>query len=208
MRQRWANTETNIVQDADDLEVDQMPAVHDSIRTGSWKYLPGEQQRRLILDKHILAIGLTDDETMLDKIPLHEVDDVQRGDWRLQEFFERIDFDGSGTISKQELEKALGDIGLTAHQSNTFFDEMDKDGNGELTKNEFSALSKQLADHLMNIMKVSTVPEGYNSGRNYIFFWISTESKEGGPPIKRADLKAGGTECDEWIEVVKEGRDE
>ena len=208
MRQRWANTETNIVQDADDLEVDQMPAVHDSIRTGSWKYLPGEQQRRLILDKHILAIGLTDDDTMLDKIPLHEVDDVQRGDWRLQEFFERIDFDGSGTISKQELEKALGDIGLTAHQSNTFFDEMDKDGNGELTKNEFSALSKQLADHLMNIMKVSTVPEGYNSGRNYIFFWISTESKEGGPRIKRADLKAGGTECDEWIEVVKEGRDE
>lgn len=202
------------MQDADDLEVDQMPAVHDSIRTGSWKYLPGEQQRRLILDKHILAIGLTDDDTMLDKIPLHEVDDVQRGDWRLQEFFERIDFDGSGTISKQELEKALGDIGLTAHQSNTFFDEMDKDGNGELTKREFSALSKQLADHLMNIMKVSTVPEGYNSGRNYIFFWISTESKEGGPPVNRVgytghtDLKAGGTECDEWIEVVKEGRDE
>ena len=165
---------------------------------GIWKYLPGEQQRRVILNKKVLAIGLTDEDTMLDYIPLHEVTDIQRGDQKLTTLFDEIDADGSGEINRAELEKGLSEIGLTARQANAFFDDMDKDGNGDLTKDEFFALSEPLKNHLKSIIKMSTVPDGYNSGRDFLFFWVSTEAgslSEGA----RSSKKEGESSVHGWF---------
>ena len=44
---------------------------------------------------------------MVDKIPLHEVVSVTRGDGELLRMFQELDVDGSGTLSRAEFEQVL-----------------------------------------------------------------------------------------------------
>lgn len=58
---------------------------------------------------------------------------------KLQWLFSQWDTDGSGTISRKELVRALGALGLEAHKKaiNALFDAMDSDGSGEVSYDEF-----------------------------------------------------------------------
>lgn len=53
--------------------------------------------------------------------------------------FEMIDLDGSGTLNKEELHKAVLALGVKVppHVSGAVFDEFDFDGSGEVTRTEF-----------------------------------------------------------------------
>ena len=53
--------------------------------------------------------------------------------------FEMIDLDGSGTLNKEELQKAVLALGVKVppHVSGAVFDEFDFDGSGEVTRTEF-----------------------------------------------------------------------
>jgi Ca2+-binding EF-hand superfamily protein len=58
---------------------------------------------------------------------------------KLQWLFAQWDEDGSGTISRKELRRALEALGLESHKRaiNALFDAMDSDGSGEVSYDEF-----------------------------------------------------------------------
>lgn len=58
-----------------------------------------------------------------------------------KDLFERLDTDGNGTISKEELKSGLSELGMNIDDSkiDSFFSMVDIDGDGEISYPEFTA---------------------------------------------------------------------
>ena len=61
----------------------------------------------------------------------------QKKELAAKEFFNLVDVDKSGTLSKYELKTALLDFGFSDEERDTIFSLVDADGSGSVTLNEF-----------------------------------------------------------------------
>lgn len=60
---------------------------------------------------------------------------------KYEDLFNRLDQDGSGAITKNELGEALSELGITVPESkiDEFFQKVDINGDGKISKPEFEA---------------------------------------------------------------------
>jgi len=95
-------------------------------------------------------------------------------------------------------EQGLTAVGITRLLAHQIFHDLDKDDCGELSPTVL--LTASLLDYAKNIMIVSTVPGGFNSGRRYAFEQVHTI-----PSSVHTEQDGSHTHAlDTWIENVRE----
>ena len=189
------------------MQVDSLPRTH-ILKHSSFRYLPGEQRRKLLLTRRSICLGLEGEEVMLDYIPLHEVVSVTRGDSDLGLVYDLLDEDGDGLVSSKELQVGLALLGFSAEDvHDIFYSDLSRYSgdrhvlecryvdvdcrSGEqldpppLTRKQFNKNAEALREKAALVIVVKTADEGYNSGMS---FYLAKDSKD----PQRGDV-------DDWI---------
>jgi hypothetical protein len=158
-----------------DIEQEKLPT-KDIIREEVWRLLPGDQRRRILLAKDDLAFGLEGDDIMLDRVPLHEVSDVVKGDSVFSStrlMFDEFDQDGDGVLTLQELVEGLAMYGFTPVQTRELFWGDGAQGGfsakaaKSISRQDFDKNVNHIRDVASTVVIVRTQPDGYNSGNAY-----------------------------------------
>jgi len=134
-----------------------------------------------------------------DNIPLHEIEQVGKGEDDIPDLFSILDQDRDGLLTLMELQDGLALYGLAPLETRRlFFDELPEDMPLPLDLTmQFADFKKhldspELRRKAKTVLTLKTVEDGFNSGATYHLQLVETLSD------------VGGGDIDHWVDEIKE----
>lgn len=134
-----------------------------------------------------------------------------------QNLFNRIDSEGTGSITKSELENAVTAAGGTAASADALYADLDPNGTGSVNESQFAGTVQSLLDPQMGASLISAQEDAQNgaSGGGFISQLFSQLDNNGDGTLTQAELEQavtsnGGTKASAdalWAQLDPSGAD-